>query len=248
MSLAAVSSAAPPARTPLYQRCQAHLRGRIERGEFAVDQPLPTEEQLCRAYRVSRITVRRALSELIQLGLVSRRQGSGTFVTPPQPYAKSLSLVGPLDSVMGFARGVTHEIRARRRTGLPAALARTFGMARSRVERIDVLYSRGAPFAYTAIFVPLDVGNTLSDTALGARDASIFHLIAERSRAAVAHVDQRIDAVAPPHGIAAALGIKHARPVLQAQRAYVSRDGDVLHSALVHYHPRRFGIAMRFIP
>jgi GntR family transcriptional regulator len=246
--VSALEQVSPTLRAPLYQRCQAHLRGRIERGEFRVDAPLPTEEQLCRAYRVSRITVRRALSELIRLGLVSRRQGSGTFVTPPQPYAKSLSLVGPLDSVMALAPGITHELLGRRRVLLPASLARVFAVARVRVERLDLVYARGTPFAHTSVFIPLDVGASLIDGELAGREASIFHVIEARSPMPVARVDQRIEAVALPTAIGRALGIRTPRPVLRAQRAYISRDGRVMHTALVHYHPERFGIAMRFIP
>src|SRR5665213_2057356 len=140
-------------RAPLYQRCHAHLRERIESGEFSIDEPLPSEQELCRTYRVSRITVRRAVSELTRLGLVSRRQGSGTYVTRPQRHGKSLSLVGTLDNVMAFAEGVTHTVLDRRTADLPAILARTFGVRRTRCERLDVLYAKGLPFAHTAIFM-----------------------------------------------------------------------------------------------
>src|SRR5579862_8749395 len=87
-----------------------------------------------------------------------------------------------------------------------------------RVERLDVVYARGAPFALTAVFVPVPVGAALSDAELSARSPSIVHRIEARSPLPVAHVDQRVDAVSLPSAIGRALGIKTARPVLRAQR------------------------------
>ena len=51
--------------TPLYAHVLRDLIGRIERGEFRPDQPIPTEQELCEMYGVSRITVRRAVERLV---------------------------------------------------------------------------------------------------------------------------------------------------------------------------------------
>ena len=236
------------ARTPLYLRCQSDLRTRIARGEFAVEQPLPSEEDLCRAYGVSRITVRRAVSELIRLGLLSRRQGSGTFVTRPHAYAKSLSLIGSLESVMSFAEGVTHKLLARTAASVPTEIVKTFKLVPAAAERLDVLYSRGVPFAHTSIFLAPSIFASLDHAAIARGETSIFHLIEDKNGKPVAHVDQTIAAVAAPVSIASALRLKKGCPVMRALRAYFSRDGQVVHSAVIHYHPRRFNIGVRFIP
>ena len=56
------------------------LRAEIETGKFASDRRLPSEEALCRRWKVSRPTVARALRGLQLEGLIERRAGSGTFV------------------------------------------------------------------------------------------------------------------------------------------------------------------------
>lgn len=65
------------------------LRDYMRRGAWAAGSALPTEEALCSEFGVSRITVRRALSDLQAQGLVERRHGLGTFVlgdaAPPTP-------------------------------------------------------------------------------------------------------------------------------------------------------------------
>lgn len=56
------------------------LREPIERGEWKVGTQIPTEEQLCERYCVSKTTVRSAIEELVALGYLKKFQGRGTFV------------------------------------------------------------------------------------------------------------------------------------------------------------------------
>lgn len=65
---------------PLYHIICLVLRDGIGSGRYKPGAALPTEDDLARDYRVSRVTVRRALGELATAGLIERRQGSGTFV------------------------------------------------------------------------------------------------------------------------------------------------------------------------
>ncbi|MEV7345215.1 FadR/GntR family transcriptional regulator [Streptomyces sp. NPDC093544] len=57
-----------------------HLRGAIERGEYAVGDKLPSEAELCRRLEVSRPVLREALRALQVMGLTVSRTGKGTFV------------------------------------------------------------------------------------------------------------------------------------------------------------------------
>lgn len=66
---------------PLYQQLQRALRGAIENGAIGPDDALPPERDLAEMLGVSRITVRKAIDELVDEGLLIRKQGSGTFVS-----------------------------------------------------------------------------------------------------------------------------------------------------------------------
>ena len=65
---------------PLYQQLQRSLREAIERRLLGPDDALPAERDLATELEVSRITVRKAIDGLVTEGLLTRRQGSGTFV------------------------------------------------------------------------------------------------------------------------------------------------------------------------
>ncbi|XFE28165.1 GntR family transcriptional regulator [Listeria innocua] len=60
---------------PLYQTIFNDLQTAILTGELPVDSQLPTEKELSHTYKVSRITSKRALTELEQLGLIYRVRG-----------------------------------------------------------------------------------------------------------------------------------------------------------------------------
>jgi GntR family transcriptional regulator len=69
-------------RAPLYQQLQRALRDAIEDNRLTAEEALPPERELADQLGISRITVRKALDSLVADGLLTRRQGAGTFVAP----------------------------------------------------------------------------------------------------------------------------------------------------------------------
>lgn len=66
--------------TPLYTQLEEKLQHEIETGERPAGSRLPTENELSETYHVSRVTVRKALAGLSELGYLDRKSGKGTFV------------------------------------------------------------------------------------------------------------------------------------------------------------------------
>jgi len=63
-----------------YEAIAAKLRKDITQGKYSAGQQLPLEKEMCAQYGVSRITIKRAMDQLVKQGLVVKRRGSGTFV------------------------------------------------------------------------------------------------------------------------------------------------------------------------
>ncbi|MCI6159039.1 MAG: GntR family transcriptional regulator [Selenomonadaceae bacterium] len=63
-----------------YEAIAQELREKIHHGEYRSGEQLPLEKEMCDFYGVSRITIRRAVDELVKNGLVIKRRGAGTFV------------------------------------------------------------------------------------------------------------------------------------------------------------------------
>ncbi|MBQ8557078.1 MAG: GntR family transcriptional regulator [Clostridia bacterium] len=70
--------------SPLYRQLMLRLREDIAQGVYPPRSRIPSEQELCNSYQVSRVTVRKALSELTREGLLRRMQGKGTFVCAPR--------------------------------------------------------------------------------------------------------------------------------------------------------------------
>ena len=86
---------------PLYSQLVSIVKRSISAGALAPGDLLPSESELCRNFDISRSTVRQAIGALQAEGLVTRRQGRGTFVAEPRAPARA-------ENVYSF----TSEIRA----------------------------------------------------------------------------------------------------------------------------------------
>lgn len=69
-----------PRRVSAMEAVLAHLRGAIERGDYAIGDKLPSEAELCRTLEISRPVLREALRALQTMGLTVSKTGKGTFV------------------------------------------------------------------------------------------------------------------------------------------------------------------------
>lgn len=87
-----------------YRMIEQDIAQKIKSGVYPPGSQLPLENELCEAYQVSRITIKKATDQLVQLGLITKRRGAGSFV-------KELSSQGGVSAVsdeqvrfMGFTR------------------------------------------------------------------------------------------------------------------------------------------------
>ena len=67
-----------------YELIKNRIEEKIISGVYKENDKIPSENELCQAYESSRITVRKALDELVTKGVLYRRQGLGTFVRPKE--------------------------------------------------------------------------------------------------------------------------------------------------------------------
>jgi GntR family histidine utilization transcriptional repressor len=87
---------------PLYQKVKRHILERIASGALGEGAQVPSENELTRAFGVSRMTAHRALRELTVEGVLRRVQGAGSFVAAQKP-----------ESALFEIRNIAEEIAAR---------------------------------------------------------------------------------------------------------------------------------------
>ena len=79
----------PKIPIPIYYQLKQLIKEQIEGGELQPGDQIPTEDELCRRYGISRTPVRQALSDLVHEGLLVRTPGRGTFVAKVHPNSGS---------------------------------------------------------------------------------------------------------------------------------------------------------------
>ncbi|WP_296942241.1 histidine utilization repressor [uncultured Massilia sp.] len=92
--------------TPIFQRIKDYLVGEIAAGRWKEGDLVPSEQALVRQFGVSRMTVNRAVRELTAEQVLTRRQGSGTYVAPQKYQATLVEIRNIADEV--HARGHAH--------------------------------------------------------------------------------------------------------------------------------------------
>lgn len=135
------------ASTPIFQRIKDYLVAEIAAGRWKEGDVVPSEQALVRQFGVSRMTVNRAVRELTAEQVLTRRQGSGTFVAPKKYQATLLEIRSIAEEIR--ARGHLHASRLhlleQERAG--AALAQQFELAADSLlfHSIIVHFENGQP-------------------------------------------------------------------------------------------------------
>lgn len=117
-----------PETTPIFQRIKDYLIAQIANGTWKEGDVIPSEQALVKQFGVSRMTVNRAVRELTAEQLLTRRQGSGTYVAAQKVQATLLEIRSIADEIR--ARGHAHRssLQQLERVKASELLARQFDL------------------------------------------------------------------------------------------------------------------------
>ena len=84
-----------------HQTLARELADGIWSGRYAVGSLLPTENELCAQFAMSRYSVRKALAELAEQGLITRRKNTGTRVAAARPVSRFTQAIATVEVMNG---------------------------------------------------------------------------------------------------------------------------------------------------
>ena len=152
---------------PPYAQLARLLRERIASGEYRAGDRLPSEAELCEAYRVSPMTVRRAVTLLVQEEVATTEQGRGTFVKSPELGGATFDL-RDLRRYIDDASTDVRIIEARIVSASPGVCSKLAVYEDSRVIAIKrILSSDGEPVFYHSEYLVFDPMRPLVEAELG---------------------------------------------------------------------------------
>lgn len=239
-----------PEALPRYRELGNQLMAEIADGVYPVGSFLPPELELCRKYRISRFTAREALRQLLEAGLVTRRQGSGTQVIGVPGESRFVQEVGSLQDLTQYAHTTEFRVFYTGTVALNRLLARQF-KAKAGEEWVfaaGVRVDRGRdgsesrPICVTRVYLNPALKGIRGH--LGERKGAIYEVIEKVYGHRLARVEQHISAVSLDRDDAASLDERRGAPALRTLRLYHDESGRVL-EATDSVHPGdRFAYTM----
>ncbi len=219
----------------LYSRVESVLASEITDGDRKVGDQLPTEDSLIARFGVSRITVRRAVQNLVSRGLVEIRRGKGTFVAAPKIAHELTELSGFVEDMHALGRKPTARVIAKEIVAADAAVAKHLALTKGeRVVRIRrVRIADGIPLSFDETYLPLEIGKKVISDNL--KVEPIFSLLERKYRVPLIEAEYKLDAVAAESEVAAALKVKERSPIFRIERTSYSTGGRPVDYEKLHY-------------
>jgi GntR family transcriptional regulator len=204
-----------------YRAIAADLSERIRSGQYPPGQALPGQRELSAQYGVTVMTLRQALQELQEQGLISQQPGRGTFVAPAQAGYRLDTLRSLADDLREQGHQVSTEILGTMVRKPPAELSEVFGdPGRAlRVERLRLV--NGRPAVHQVSWVAPPFAARLAGVDLSA--ASLYASLAELG-VIVARATETIRLEAAGARVAALLRQPVGSPLFASERVTYGQD------------------------
>lgn len=217
--------------TPLYVQLLAEIEGKIRSGEIQAGERLLTEGEMAKAYGVSIITVRKAVSELVEKGLVEKKQGKGTFVRR-QKFAKDIKNLQSFSEMcrhMNMVPGgrmlenklIPADEKVREQLGLEKG-AQVLYISRVRT-------ANGEPVAIEKNYFPLKYSFLLEKRF---DDNSLFECLRDEAKVKVAVSEKRIELCRATTSEAKLLKISRGAPLLFIKSVAYTQEREPLYAGV----------------
>ena len=203
---------------PLYYQVKESLLEKIKSRQFNVGDLIPSEAELQEQYNVSRITIRRAIQELVQEGHLYTKQGRGTFVSRPK-VSQELNLITSWAETME-EMGMHPETKKIEYSEEPAPvdIARLLNIPiGDRVYKIERLrYADGEPTCIMTNYLSPDVVPGFLEK--GIKGESLYETLEKHYNIVLSRAEETVEAKAAKTSEAELLNIKRGAPLLHATR------------------------------
>jgi len=215
-------------------------------GLFKPGQLIPSERTLCLEFGISRITVRRCLSEMIHEGTLYRKQGKGTFVARQKIQQGLARIVNFTQTVLELGMNPSTVILSVESLSATGEVAGQLSLpASSPVVRL-VLLGKGdeEPLVLYESFFPPEIGRKIVQEARKREKAGVpfstYDLYGESSGVFPTTVRQTFEATVATDSLSAVMEVRKGSPLLLIQSAFTSRDGQRLEFRKALYRGDRY--------
>ena len=254
-SVARAPLSAPPAarrldnaRLPLYLALARTLLQQIDKGRYPLGSALPTEDALARHHGVSRHTVRQALRELKDEGVLWARAGIGTIVRARPETPRFFSGIRTVWDLLQFVDATEMHVVKRREVVANAALAELLhcppGQAWYEITILRKLPQERLPLSYLQVYLRPEYADAVGAEKVFMRP--IYSVVEERFGVRIVEVQQEITAANLDAGMARSLKATEGLAAMRITRYYLDRSGSIVEVGVGYYPSGRYTQRSRF--
>ena len=243
-----MSSMIDPANIiPKYFQLANILREKIQNGEFAPQDAIPSERQLEEQYNLSRPTIRQAIDLLERQGFLYRIHGKGTFVSPPKLQKGMLELTSfsedmrnrglePGQQILDFGY-VAPSAKIAQKLGLKEKVDKVLRIKRIRLGNDD-------PIGLQDSFLALEEGQTIKQEEIEQK-GSIYAILQQKFGIYPTEADETLEVTLASLEEAELLQIPVGSPLLLNERTLWSQDRKAIEFVSILYRGDRYKYFVR---
>ena len=205
---------------PVYYQIKQTIKNWIINKDFNPGEKIPSENELAEKFKVSRLTVRQAISQLVQEGFLISKRGEGTFVTNNESLISSFSLefTGFMDDLFyQISKSKTKSVKINRMT-VPKLVKEKLGLEDGhevvQIKRVRFLEDKS--FAYTINYLPIEIGSKINEKDLFKKP--LLQILEQDFGIQFNEALQTIEASFADKEVAEQLGITSGSPILFVER------------------------------
>lgn len=235
----AASYSQPVAR---YATLARALLADIQAGRYQVGAQLPTELELCERFGVSRYTVRQALRELKDIGVISTRQGIGTLVRAQPTVPNLIYSANTVEDLLQITKQTRIQLLSVKDVIADEALAEFLpcrvGQQWIILSQLRFLPTFTIPVAYLTTYIRSEFANIIPR--IGVEDLPIFRMIEQEHGQRLGEIQQEIVSIALGAEEAKAVGAEPGFHALQMTRRFFDERDRLTQVTIASYPGGRF--------
>jgi len=211
---------------PLYSQIRQNIEQAIIEGEYKAGERLPSESKLAEMFNVSRMTVRRAIDQLNSRDIVTRVQGSGTFVSQRSEVKQRAAGITrwSFERVLPGKR-ISRDVVSIEEISPSLRVATALhAMPGETVVKITwIIRGDEKPLGFSVDYVPNMIAPAIKDWDLG--DYTVAELLSNRCGFEFGKVVERVRAISATEEAAEILGVEPGSPLIYVDRLVFLRAG-----------------------
>lgn len=228
---------------PLYYRIKEDIKDKIDKNEYRKGQMMPTEKELCQEYGVCRVTVRKALEELITEGVLERGFGKSATVSfdkVPRSVNKLSGLFEELEKDgIKCSSFILSQEKIRGDAKLQRVMRLVDGNNAVRIERLR--YANGVPLCYQIIYLNDEL---CGGVRLSNGEYSLYGMLEKEFGVKLVYAEQTIRAVMSDHRMSALLELPEPSCMLLVTRKAYNESKICVEYSKTYYVSGRYEMNM----